>query len=169
MTWVMKCSLQYVNVILWHLEVNTIIQSNPLLQSLVLDPSLVPDVFSEDIYHPWITDWCNAQNNDPSISCVIVFVRRAVKLSFRETNLEHPDVKLLLREWKKLELRDDVLYRRWSDQGNLVYQLVLPEQFRERTCGSHVVVMMGAGKIYTTLYHPQETPWNGLTRLCLVC
>ena len=59
-------------------------------------------------------------------------MRRAVKPSFREANLEYPDVKLLLREWKRLELRDDVLYRKWSERGNLVYQLVLPEQFRER-------------------------------------
>lgn len=33
---------------------------------------------------------------------------------------------------KKLELRDGLLYRRWINQGNLVCQLVLPEQFRER-------------------------------------
>ncbi|KAK0134260.1 hypothetical protein N1851_030170 [Merluccius polli] len=58
------------------------------------------------------------------LSHVITFVKRALKPSFREANLEHPDVKLLLREWKRL--------RRWNDRGNLVYQLVLPEQFRER-------------------------------------
>lgn len=102
-------------------------------ESLVVDPSIVPAVFGEDTL-PSMTnsDWCNAQNNDPSISRVITLVRRAVKPSFRETNLEHPDVKLLLREWKRLELRDDVLYRKWSERGDLVYQLVLPEQFRKR-------------------------------------
>ena len=102
-------------------------------ESLVVDPSIVPDVFCEGTL-PSMTnsDWCNAQGSDPSISRVITFVRRAVKPSFRETNLEHPDVKLLLREWKKLELKDDVLYRKWSERGHLVYQLVLPEQFRER-------------------------------------
>ncbi|CAI5680231.1 unnamed protein product [Oreochromis niloticus] len=104
-----------------------------IAESLVVDPSVVPDVFGEDTLPSMAnSDWCNAQNNDPSLSRVITFVRRAVKPSFRETNLEHPDVKLLLREWKKLELRDGVLYRKWSERGELVYQLVLPEQFRER-------------------------------------
>lgn len=104
-----------------------------IAESLVVDPSIVPDVFGEDTL-PSMTDsdWCNAQNNDPSISRVITFVRKTVKPSFREANLEHPSVKLLLREWRKLELRDNVLYRKWVERGNLVYQLVLPEQFRER-------------------------------------
>lgn len=82
-----------------------------IAESLFVDPSLGPDIFGDNTF-PFMTnsDWCNAQNNDPSISCVITFVRRAIKPSLRETNLEHPDVKPLLREWKKLELRNDVVY-----------------------------------------------------------
>lgn len=103
------------------------------MQSRLFDPSVVPLVFGEDTL-PSMTnsDWSNAQNNDPSIARVITLVRGAVKPSIGEISPEPPDVKHLLREWKKLELKDEVLYRKWSESGNLVYQLVLPEEFRER-------------------------------------
>lgn len=39
---------------------------------------------------------------------------------------------MLLREWNRLELRDGILYRRSFDCGDMIYQLVLPEQYRER-------------------------------------
>lgn len=39
---------------------------------------------------------------------------------------------LMPQAWKRLELRDGVLYLRWTDRGSLVYQLVLLEQFRDR-------------------------------------
>lgn len=79
-----------------------------------------------------IADWRGAQRNDPSISRVITYLERAYKPSFKKTTPESSDVKLLLKEWKRLELRDGVLYRKWTDRGNVTYQLVLPEHFRER-------------------------------------
>uniref|UniRef100_A0A8C5DDV5 Gypsy retrotransposon integrase-like protein 1 n=1 Tax=Gouania willdenowi TaxID=441366 RepID=A0A8C5DDV5_GOUWI len=100
-------------------------------ESLAIDPSLVLGVFGEDTLPSMTTsDWCKAQKDDPSLSHVVALVERGLKPSFREMNLEHPDVKLLLREWKRLELREGVLYRRWVERGSPVYQLVLPEQFR---------------------------------------
>lgn len=104
-----------------------------IVESLAMDPSSLPDVFGEDILPSMTTsDWCKAQRDDPSISHVITLLERTLKPSFKEARLEPPDIRLLLREWHKLELRDGVLYRKWTDRGNLIYQLVLPEQFRER-------------------------------------
>ncbi|CAI5671364.1 unnamed protein product [Oreochromis niloticus] len=103
------------------------------VESLAVDPSTVADVFGEDTL-PSMTssDWYKAQRDDPVVSRVITFVGRAQKPSFRETNFEAPDVRLLLKEWRRLELRDGVLYRKWTNRDNIVWQLVLPEQFREK-------------------------------------
>uniref|UniRef100_A0A669F658 Gypsy retrotransposon integrase-like protein 1 n=1 Tax=Oreochromis niloticus TaxID=8128 RepID=A0A669F658_ORENI len=103
------------------------------VESLAVDPSTVADVFGEDTL-PSMTssDWYKAQRDDPVVSRVITFVERAQKPSFRETNFEAPDVRLLLKEWRRLELRDGVLYRKWTNRDNIVWQLVLPEQFREK-------------------------------------
>uniref|UniRef100_A0A3B4ZHB9 Gypsy retrotransposon integrase-like protein 1 n=1 Tax=Stegastes partitus TaxID=144197 RepID=A0A3B4ZHB9_9TELE len=102
-------------------------------ECLAIDPSSALDFFGEDTL-PSMTssDWCQAQRQDPSISRVITFLERGLKPSFRESNLEPPDVKLLLREWRRLELTNGLLYRKWIDKGKPVYQLVRPQQFRER-------------------------------------
>ena len=79
-------------------------------ESLEVSPSVVDDVFSEDIL-PSMTkyDWYKAQRDDPSISHVISCLERALKPSLRETYLEHPEVKLLLRKLQRLEHRDGFL------------------------------------------------------------
>ena len=108
-------------------------EQSVVAESLAVNPSLISGIFGEDTLPSMTnTDWHDLQKADPCISRVIHFVERALKPSIRETNLENSDVKLLLREWKRLELRDGVLHRKWMDRDNPVYQLVLPEQFRER-------------------------------------
>ena len=47
-------------------------------------------------------------------------------------NLELPEVRLFLREWNRLELKDGVLFRRYVDRGTEGYQLVLPEKYRAK-------------------------------------
>lgn len=85
-------------------------------ESLAIEPSSVLGVFDEDTL-PAMTssDWRNSQRDDPSVSRVIDLVKRGLKPSRREASLEHPDVRLLLREWNRLELRDGVLYRKWVE------------------------------------------------------
>lgn len=107
-------------------------------ESLVVEPSLVVGVFGEDTLQSITSaDWCNFQRDDPTVARVIALVERGLKPSHREANLEHPDVRLLLREWKRLELREGVLYRKWAEQVSLVYQLVLTEQFRTQALRVH--------------------------------
>lgn len=104
-----------------------------IAESLAIHPTSLPDAFGEDIL-PSMTDadWCQAQRADPSISRVIALLEGGVRPSLRETNFEPPEVKVLLKEWKKLVLNDGVLYRKHNDNDSSVYQLVLPPPFRER-------------------------------------
>ncbi|CAI5662959.1 unnamed protein product [Oreochromis niloticus] len=104
-----------------------------VVESLAIDPSSVTEAYGEDIL-PSMTDadWCAAQKDDPSLARVIALLGRGLKPSPKETNLESSDVKLLLKQWNKLELSNGVLYRKFNDRDSLVYQLVLPQKYRDR-------------------------------------
>lgn len=105
-------------------------------ESLAADASSVPDLFAGQgqTTLPGMTreSWHEAQSQDPSIKEVIKLVESAQKPSFKTLSTQQPEVKLLLREWSKLELRDGILYRRCHDRGDVIHQLVLPEQHRDR-------------------------------------
>ncbi|KAJ7991580.1 hypothetical protein DPEC_G00285340 [Dallia pectoralis] len=107
-----------------------------LAESLVVDASSLPDLFIDTGQNtvPGMTkeNWHEAQIKDPSIGKVVTLVKKRQKPHFKSVKAESPEVKLLLREWNKLELIDDVLYRKCFDRGNKIHQLVLPEEFRER-------------------------------------
>lgn len=108
--------------------------SEPLIcESLAMDPTSVSEAYGEEILPSMTdTDWCSAQKSDPSIARVMVLLEKGVRPSPKETNLEPPDVKLLLRQWSKLELLNGVLYRKFNDHDSPVYQLVLPQLYRDR-------------------------------------
>ena len=107
-----------------------------LAESLAVDASSVPDLFAGQgqTTLPGMTreGWREAQSQDPSINRVIKLVESAQKPSFKNLSDEQPEVKLLLREWNKLELREGILYRRCFDRGDMIHQLVLPEQHKDR-------------------------------------
>lgn len=63
-------------------------------------------------------NWHEAQRNNPSIGKVITLLKKRQKPHFKSVKAESPEVKLLLREWDKFELIDDVLYRTCFDRGN---------------------------------------------------
>ena len=105
-------------------------------ESLALDASAIPDDFvsSGQGTLPGMThkDWYQSQRQDPSIRRVISFVQGNRKPTFQETSSELSEVKLLLREWNRLELIDGVLFRKCLDRGNQIFQLVLPSSHREK-------------------------------------
>lgn len=107
-----------------------------LAESLATDASSVPELFVSQGQStlPGMTKecWHKAQREDPSIRKIIAFLDCARKPSFKTVSTEEPEVKLLLREWNRLEQRDGILYRRCYDRGDIIYQLVLPAQYRER-------------------------------------
>ncbi len=109
--------------------------SEPLVvvESLAIDPTAIPEAYGENILPSMNdADWCTAQRADPSIARVTTLLEEGVKPGFKETHLEHPDVKLMLKQWNKFELRNGVLYRKFKDKDSPVYQLVLPYQYHER-------------------------------------
>ena len=107
-----------------------------LAESLAVDPSAIPLSYTclAQKTVPGMTqeDWHNSQRADLSIRRVIQLIERDTKPSFRETKLELPEVRLFLREWNRLELKDGVLFRRYVDRGTEGYQLVLPEKYRAK-------------------------------------
>lgn len=112
-------------------------QETPALaESLAVEPSAIPRSYTclAQQTVPGMTqeDWHTSQRADPCIRRVIHLIERDTKPSFRETKLELPEVRLFLREWNRLELKDGLLFRRHIDRGTEIYQLVLPEKYRAK-------------------------------------
>ena len=107
-----------------------------LAESLALDASAIPDCFAhagqDTIPGMKREDWYRFQREDPSLKSVISFLEAAHKPHFKQLSSEPSEVRLLLKDWKKLELKDGVLYRKCLDHGSDIYQLVLPLKFRDR-------------------------------------
>ncbi|XP_055017481.1 LOW QUALITY PROTEIN: uncharacterized protein LOC129411251 [Boleophthalmus pectinirostris] len=107
-----------------------------LAESLLLDAFSLPELFTGNGQStlPGMTkeNWYNAQRNDPSIQRVIGLVEQGQKPHFKAVVAEPPEVKLLLREWDRLELIDGVLFRKDFDRGDKIHQLILPEMARAR-------------------------------------
>ena len=66
------------------------------------------------------------QSEDPVISKVIQLKKHKTKLSTQNQKVQSTDVRKLLSQWPKLEINDDILYRRNRE----VKQLVLPSKLR---------------------------------------
>ena len=81
-------------------------------------------------------DWRVEQGKDPTVAKVIELLGAGHKLTNRQSALQPEAVRKLLREWDRLKLQDNLLYRAGTVSGNPVDQLVLPEAFQD-------VVFMG--------------------------
>ena len=76
-------------------------------------------------------DWKVEQRSDATIERVINLLQAGHKPTKRQMALEEESVYKLLREWDKLSLRNEVLYRQSQLYGENVSQLVLPIAFRD--------------------------------------
>ena len=76
-------------------------------------------------------DWKVEQRSDATIARVINLLQAGHRPTKRQMALEEESVYKLLREWDKLSLRDEVLYRQSQLYGENVSQLVLPIAFRD--------------------------------------
>lgn len=107
-----------------------------LVQTLSINADSLPDSFVNDLQFsspvvPSLSDVeiADKQRADPVIQHIIGQLERGETPppSLKE---QLPDLPLLLRELTRLELRNNILVRRRNVGGELVYQLVLPEECR---------------------------------------
>ena len=77
------------------------------------------------------TDWALGQNRDTEISRVKSLMKRSSKPSTRELASESPEVRKYLRDWAKLTIKDDVLYRTVVIKGDTYQQLVIPKEITD--------------------------------------
>ena len=76
-------------------------------------------------------DWVKEQRSDPNIGKVINFLENGIKPKGDDLLYESEEIQLYLREWKKYVVRNDVLYRKAVVDSMNIFQLVLPEKYRD--------------------------------------
>ncbi|KAJ8039167.1 hypothetical protein HOLleu_16800 [Holothuria leucospilota] len=104
---------------------------NPWVLSLSTSACAIPDSYSEGVDMPsYDYDWKALQEQDPDIAQMREWVSQGNKPS-STTGLTR-DLKLMLRDFSKFCLVDDVLLRKSWDSKKEVdkHQLVLPEKYR---------------------------------------
>ncbi|XP_028324387.1 uncharacterized protein LOC114476724 [Gouania willdenowi] len=107
-----------------------------LVESLSLSAKAIPDCYaSEDLHGLTVVPSLShlslkeKQRADPVIREVIHQMETGEMVPPRPRQ-ELPDLVLLMRELNRLELREDILYRRRRDGDQVSFQLVLPEELR---------------------------------------
>lgn len=74
-------------------------------------------------------DLAQMQRDDPVIGRVI-HLMEAEDSSSTNLKVDSPELQLIIKEWKRFEIRGGVLYRKRICEGGDSYQLVLPEVLR---------------------------------------
>ena len=95
------------------------------MQVQALDDLIPQDVLKSTALSA--TDWDQGQNRDITISRDKTLLKRAEKPSAKEQASETPEVRRYLRDWAKLSLKDEVLYRRATIKSDTYQQLVVPK------------------------------------------
>ena len=116
-------------------EYNRLSDETPLAYSLGITPACVPAEYSNADHEADNINWESEQMNDD----VLKRVRQAVTSGNKTTVTEDDpsDLKLILREFPKLEIHQGVLYRRiHQTTGSARRQLVLPQKFRKQAITS---------------------------------
>ena len=78
-------------------------------------------------------DLCRLQLQDPDIKRFLHFWRSKHKPTVKQLSRESRSVKVLVKQWEKVQEMSDVLYRVIQDGISTVNQLVLPLVLREKT------------------------------------
>jgi hypothetical protein len=73
------------------------------------------------------------QREDPSISAVIEYLQASRKPNTWQRRRENPVTQALLKQWDKLNLHDNILYRtiHLQDEDSSVKQVILPKNLRK--------------------------------------
>ncbi len=103
----------------------------PLTASLSVSPDAIPETYEcleglPVVPQLTVQELKDKQGADKAIQEVILQLESG-KSSLPVLRKELPELPFLLREWKKLELRDGILYRKRVVGDHIIYQLVLPK------------------------------------------
>lgn len=108
-----------------------------LVQSLAMSSAAIPTVFDEEDLNDGLltipkyshSDLMQAQRDDSIIGKVISLLESGSNLP-AGFKADSSDLHLILKEWKRLELKDDLLYRKRFSGTETIMQFVLPEALR---------------------------------------
>uniref|UniRef100_A0A3B1JQK1 Gypsy retrotransposon integrase-like protein 1 n=2 Tax=Astyanax mexicanus TaxID=7994 RepID=A0A3B1JQK1_ASTMX len=106
----------------------------PLVTSLAMTATAIPASLESCDGFPVIPsvseeDLRQQQKADPAI-CEILHLMETGETPSPAVKRELPDLPIYLREVNKLEMRDDILYRKRQGCDETHYQIVLPEKYR---------------------------------------
>ncbi len=117
-------------------ETDNQLPSITLVESLAMHADALPAVYGEEETSGQVTmplfseaDLREYQEADPNISHVIQLLKSGVDIP-RNIKADSPDIKLMLKEWKRFQMRNGLLTRARQSQSQTVYQLVLPAALR---------------------------------------
>ena len=100
---------------------------------------ILPEIETHDIRDStpnWLPAWSSdeliqMQKDDASISFIIDSKVEGQKPVLNEIQQANSVIRALWYQWDNLELRNDILYRRWKDNKNdTIYQMIVPEDMR---------------------------------------
>ena len=100
---------------------------------------ILPEIETHDIRDStpnWLPAWSSdeliqMQKDDASISFIIDSKVEGQKPILNEIQQANSVIRALWYQWDNLELRNDILYRRWKDNKNdTIYQMIVPEDMR---------------------------------------
>ncbi|KAG1972065.1 interleukin-1 receptor accessory protein-like 1-A [Pimephales promelas] len=106
----------------------------PLIESLSVSSEAIPETYGCFEGFPVVPQMTekelkDEQRADPAIQEVVLQLESG-KPSLPVLRKELPELPFFLREWKKLELKDGILYRKRVVGEHTTYQLVLPKNLR---------------------------------------
>lgn len=102
-----------------------------LVESFATSADAIPDCYDSEGHHGlsiiplWSHLDLKEKQREGTTICEVIFQMECGEKIPPTVRKELPDLPLLLGEWNKLQLRDDVLYRRRQDGEQVIYQLVL--------------------------------------------
>ena len=100
-------------------------------ETVVVSESVADLPKDPDIQNLQQVDWKDAQHRDADIAVVIDLVHKGEKPKGENLHQYSDEVQRYIREWNRLEVKDDLLYRNSTLDGENIRQVVLPKTLRD--------------------------------------
>ena len=122
------------------------------------------------------TEISTKQDADPYIGSIKMAVQgNQTRPAWQEVSSETSELKTLWRQWDRLEIKAGLLYRKFDDDGNTLYQLVTPKACQDEILKyhhdipstGHLGVEKTLSKIRQAFYWPGMT--DSVRKYCIKC